>query len=62
MVNEKTQIGVVDLTPTWSAILPILLEAAHTPDNKGREAAMIELKRMAEIADLYVASQKNVLP
>jgi hypothetical protein len=62
VTENKKQIGVIDLTPAWSAILPILLEAARTPDNKGYEAAMSELKRMAEIADLYVASQKEVLP
>lgn len=42
----------IDVTPTWTAVLPILVEAAangETPE--GRDAAWTELRRLAAIAD-----------
>jgi hypothetical protein len=47
----------IDCTPTWSNVLPILLELVQNP--KTRKDATIELERMAQTADAYVASQKE---
>lgn len=50
--------GTIDLTPTWSAILPVLVEvAARGTTERGRAEAMAELQRMARIADAAVAAE-----
>jgi hypothetical protein len=51
-------VGVIDCTPTWVGILPYYLTVLQDGNEKGKEIARKELKRMAEIADLYVAMQK----
>ena len=49
----------IDLTPTWEQILPTLLVIhADAETAKARETARTELRRMARLADLYVASQQ----
>jgi hypothetical protein len=46
----------IDLTPTWSGILPALLAViANGETVEARKAAEQELARMARIADKYVA-------
>ncbi len=47
----------VDITPTWEAILPALLAVIENGNFEGRKVAIEELTRMAQLADLYVASQ-----
>jgi hypothetical protein len=42
----------MDLTPTWTGVLPILLSLYKKPDN--REYAINEFKNMAKLADRYV--------
>jgi hypothetical protein len=56
--EEKKFAGTIDLTPTWSEILPTWLTVVRDANAKGQEAALAELTRMAKLADLYVASQK----
>jgi len=48
----------VDLTPTWSGILPALLTLLQSPNPKSRDIAESELRRMAGLADGFVESQK----
>ena len=49
----------IDITPTWRGVLPILL-AAYTDGNAtGRQTALAELYRMADIADRAVTSSKE---
>lgn len=43
----------IDLTPTWSAILPAFLAVLENGTEKGKEAAREELKRMAQAADQF---------
>lgn len=43
----------VDVTPTWSGILPALLALLEMPQT--RQTAMDELTRMAHLADKQVA-------
>lgn len=47
----------IDCAPTWSSILPILIELVGKP--RTRKDAMIEIKRMAEMADAYIAMLKK---
>lgn len=47
----------VDLTPTWSGILPLLIEGARSDAYSARQASLLELRRMAAMADVYVAEQ-----
>jgi hypothetical protein len=49
----------IDMTPTWEAVLPIYLDAIQYGNGKGYEAAVEELTRMAKLADLYIAAQKE---
>lgn len=41
----------VDVTPTWRAIVPLLIAAVEAGSGEARK----ELYRMAELADRYVA-------
>lgn len=58
---KKPTVQVHDMTPTWSAVLPILIAGATDTkrDSAARESAMAELRRMAELADKYVALNKG---
>lgn len=47
--------AIIDMTPTWLGILPLLLAALENGTAEGRNAAMTELRRMAQLADRYVA-------
>jgi len=55
--NEKkySPLKTIDLTPTWSNVLPVLLTVLESGSREGKQTAKIELSRMAEIADKYVA-------
>jgi hypothetical protein len=54
----KKQVGTIDMTPTWEGILPLLLVLYESRDKIRRETALSELRRMAKIADAYVAKAK----
>lgn len=41
----------IDLTPTWPAVLPILLAALEDGTEEGKRMAREELKRMAQVAE-----------
>jgi hypothetical protein len=47
----------IDCTPTWSSILPILIELVNK--SRTRKDATIELDRMAKMADAYIAMMKK---
>lgn len=49
----------IDITPTWRGVLPILLAAYADGTDEGRRNAVIELQRMADLADRYVAEHKE---
>lgn len=50
--------GTVDLTPTWEALVPVLVEvAARGTTSQARHDAMAELKRLARFADGVNKSQ-----
>ena len=46
----------IDLTPSWRAVVDILVEvAAHGETKQARNDARDELRRMAELADKHVS-------
>lgn len=57
-VAEKTKIGTIDLSPTWTAILPVLLHALADGSPLSKRIANEELVRMAALADAAVATRK----
>lgn len=48
----------IDVTPTWTAILPVLLKLFQ--NHNTQEDAVVELTRMAKLADAYVESMKEL--
>lgn len=64
MENEKFETRTIDVTPTWSAILPAMIavmQNGKAPAKAHREI-MGELKRMARLADYFnqqVAAHKE---
>ena len=54
-MTEKT----IDVTPTWEGIMPMLLVLYTNGNPQGRKDAEAELRRMAKLADLYVAEHKG---
>lgn len=49
----------IDMTPTWEGILPILLDRVVHGNFNAKDLASTELRRMARLADKYVASQNQ---
>jgi hypothetical protein len=54
---NNTSPRTIDCTPTWSSILPILIELVNK--SRTRKDATIELERMAKMADAYIAMMKK---
>lgn len=48
----------IDVTPTWTDVLPVLLAAIEDGTFEGQKVAREELFRMAELADRYVDLSK----
>lgn len=57
--SQKVAVTTIDITPTWVAVLPLYLAAITDGSPSAQDAARSELRRMAELADLYVASSKQ---
>lgn len=55
-----TEIKTIDVTPTWSAILPMLIMVLQDGTPQGQAEATAELRRMAQLADRYVAAQQEL--
>ncbi len=49
----------IDITPTWVAIVPILIAALTDGTPEGQRIAKEELLRMAKAADAYNAKQEG---
>jgi len=45
----------IDCTPTWEGILPILVTGLLDGNDTAKQIAKEELRRMAQLADAYVA-------
>jgi hypothetical protein len=48
----------IDMTPTWSEILPTLLLLLREGKAEGKTTAQEELAKMARVADAYVKEHK----
>lgn len=44
-----------DTTPSWEEITPTLLELIHGDNDEAAKAAMLDLRKMAQLADQAVA-------
>lgn len=57
---KKIPAGTINLCPTWSNLLPTLLELYRSNCTlEATQAAYEELQRMARVADLYVKEHKD---
>jgi hypothetical protein len=57
---SKTIVETIDVTPTWSGVLPLLLLVLREGTTaQARKAAEDELKRMAHLADVAVEMLKK---
>lgn len=59
MSGEAKKVETIDFTPTWQAVLPIMIAAIENGTFEGRKLAIAELNRMASLADRYVAEHKE---
>ena len=50
---------VIELTPTWVEVLPILIDAVEH-NTSSRNTAKAELQRMARLADAYGEAVKRI--
>ena len=43
----------IDITPTWSALIPIMVEVLKNPkaNNDAKQEVIVELKNLAKFAD-----------
>lgn len=49
----------IDITPTWSGILPALIAIVENGETvEAHKTAEAELRKMADLADRYVAAVK----
>jgi hypothetical protein len=55
MTRRKT----VDVTPSWENIVPALIALIESGSETAKAAGVIELTRMAQIADRYVETEKR---
>ena len=49
----------VDLTPNWEEMVNVLLMLYVNGDSEGRSTALAEFRKMAKLADAYVAEHKR---
>ena len=57
-MTEKTRVGTIDLTPTWTGILPIMFYSMEYGKDANKDLVKAEFVWMAALADKYVAIQK----
>ena len=59
--SDETVVGYIDITPSWSALVPVfigVLQNPKAPISAHREVEA-ELRRMAALADRFVAEHKD---
>jgi hypothetical protein len=52
----------IDITPTWAAVMPILLAALEDGTDEGKRIARAELTRLAGVVDGMNAHAKGTQP
>lgn len=58
MKEDKKFVGTIDCTPTWESVLPVLLKGLESDKFEIRQGTIVELTRMAKLANKYVESVK----
>ena len=54
----KGKVFMVDMSPTWIGVLPVLIEMVKNGSPELARDARLELERMARLADETVAASK----
>lgn len=66
MIIDGKEVEVIDVTPTWIAMLPVYITILESGDSESRSIAKLELANMARMADLAVEivkeKQKEIKP
>ncbi len=57
-MNAKPSPRTIDVTPSWSDLVPAFVMLIENGTAEGRTTAISEIRRMAAIADEAVAAQK----
>ena len=52
----------IELVPSWSAIVPIIVAGLQNGNAEGQRMAVEELTRMAAVADAHVEAEKAAKP
>lgn len=55
-----TKVETIDMTPTWSALLPAMVAVVEDGSFEGREMVKPELARMAQVADRAVTYESRI--
>lgn len=58
-IYEGRVIKTMDCTPTWSALLPLLIDLSNGSNAEARSEGKKQLAHMAKVADMYVAHCKK---
>ena len=58
--QEESIKQVVDCTPTWAGLLPMLLQVLMDGNTEGKQIVRKELQRMAEVADMLKELQDEL--
>jgi len=56
---SRRVVEIIDMTPTWENIAGVIERLLTEGNANARQVGRAELLRMARLADLYVASQKE---
>lgn len=57
--ETAVELKTIDITPKWKGVLRLLLEGYTRGTATGRQIALEELYRMADLADRYTAEHKE---
>lgn len=59
VMYKGKMVEVLDMTPTWESILPLLLDNMRSENPATVKNAIIELYRLAQFADKVIAENKK---
>ena len=59
VIERIDTVETIDITPTWSALIPAICAVIEDGSPEGRKAAKEELMRLAQLADDYNAKNKK---
>lgn len=62
MKKDKDGTEYIDVTPTWTGILPWLLHVIEEGEEEGRQIAKDEILRLGRVADAFIAQGITEVP